>query len=110
MTLKKTIPVEEDNLELAIEKAKDIFYDNELTPEYLDARDTRFFVNNSVVGLASGVSKIIVRELKDNLTEENVKKCFYDILALNDDKDLIYNEMLKILEKDYGISFEKISI
>lgn len=61
MTLKKTIPVEEDNLELAIEKAKDIFYDNELTPEYLDARDTRFFVNNSIVGLASGMSKIIIR-------------------------------------------------
>jgi len=110
MTLKKTIPVEEDNLELAMKKAEEIFYDNELTPEYLDARNTRFFVNNSIVGLASGMSKIIIRELKDNLTEENIKKCFYDILALNDDKDLIYNEMLKILEKDYDISFQKVNI
>lgn len=67
MTLKKTIPVEEDNLELAMKKAEEIFYDNELTPEYLDVRDTRFFVNNSIVGLASGVSKIIVIKIKNTI-------------------------------------------
>lgn len=108
--MKKTIPVEEENLDLAIEKAKEIFYDNELTPEYLDARNTRFFENDSIVKLANGMSKIIVRELGDNLTVESIEKCFDRLLTLNDDRDLIYNEILKILEKDYDISFQKINI
>ena len=34
LRLNKVIPVEEENLEQAIEKAEEIFYDNELTAEY----------------------------------------------------------------------------
>ena len=48
MELNKIIPIEEDNIDIAKQKASDIFYDNELTAEYLDARDVTFEEINSI--------------------------------------------------------------
>lgn len=110
LRLNKVIPVEEENLEQAIEKAEEIFYDNELTAEYLDARNIRFFENHSVVRMANGVSKLIIRELGTEFSKEILEEHFNKKFDYLDDKELVFNEVLKILEEDYNISFEKISI
>ena len=42
MNLEKTIPVENDNLDLAIKIAHERFEEEYLTDEWLDARDVSF--------------------------------------------------------------------
>ena len=110
VSLKKTIPIEEEDLEKAIAEAEEIFCENELTSEYLNERYVNFSENKNIINLATGISKLILKKLGSDFSRERVENYFYNNFEFVDNKDLVFDEILKVLENDYDISFENISI
>ena len=110
VSLKKTIPIEEEDLEKAIAEAEEIFCENELTSEYLNDRYVNFSENKNIINLATGISKLILKKLGSDFSRERVENYFYNNFEFVDNKDLVFDEILKVLENDYDISFENISI
>lgn len=76
----------------------------------MNARDINFSENKIIINLANGISKLILRKLGSDFSRERVENYFYNNFEFVDNKDLVFNEILKVLEKDYNISFENISI
>lgn len=110
MELNKIIPIEEDNIDIAKQKASDIFYDNELTAEYLDARDVAFEEINSIDEEATMMAKLMVENYGTELSKEEIKEHFYSVWKDNEYSSFVFDEMIKKLEKKYNYSFEKINI
>jgi len=110
MELNKIIPIEEDNIDIAKQKASDIFYDNELTAEYLDARDVTFEEINSIDAEATMMAKLMVENYGTELSKEEIKEHFYRVWKDNEYSSFVFDEMIKKLEKKYNYSFEKINI
>lgn len=110
VNLEKIIPVEEDDLNKALEKAKEIFYEKELTSEYLNSRDVNFSEFTNIKTYSKMLADIITAKYGTNLTEEQVQEHFYSAWNRDEYTDFMYDEVLKILEKDYDMSFKKINI
>lgn len=110
MELNKIIPIDEDNIDIAKQKASDIFYENELTAEYLDARDISFEEVNSIDAEATMMAKLMFENYGTDLSKEEVKEYFYRVWKDNEYSSFVFDEMIKKLEKDYNYSFEKINI
>ena len=110
MELNKIIPIDEDNIDIAKQKASDIFYDNELTAEYLDARDVTFEEVNSIDAEATMMAKLMFENYGTELSKEEIKEHFYRVWKDNEYSGFVFDEMIKKLEKDYNYSFEKINI
>ena len=105
MKLKKTIPVEEDNLELAIGKAKKIFYDNELSPEYLDARSVSFKENQFIKEYAEVLAKDVFNKYGNDWTYDDVDNHIDSILKTGEMSEFIHEEVIEVLQKNYDKNF-----
>jgi len=110
MTLKKTIPVEEDNLELAMKKAEEIFYDNELTPEYLDARDISFKENQFIKEYAEVIAKDIFNKYGKDWTYDDIDNYIDSLLKTGEMSEFIHEEVIEVLQKNYDINSKAINI
>lgn len=110
MKLKKTIPVEEDNLELATKKAEEIFYDNELTPEYLDARDIVFKENQFIREYAEVIAKDIFNRYGKDWTYDDIDNYIDSILKTGEMSEFIHEEVIEVLQKNYDINSKVINI
>lgn len=110
MNLNKIIPVEDDNIDNAKNKASEIFYDNELTAEYLDARNINFEEITSIDEEATMMAKLIVENYGTSLTKEELNEHFYRVWKDNEYSNYVFNEMIKKLEENYNYSFENIKI
>ena len=104
------IPVEDDDIDSAIEKAEKIFYENELTEEYLNLRNLEYREDTSIFGEAEVMADIFVERYGTNLTKDEVYDYFYQSWNKNDHSSFVFDELLKKLEEKYNISFEKIKI
>lgn len=110
MELNKIIPVDEDNIDIAKQKASDIFYDNELTAEYLDARNITFEVVNSIDAEATMMAKLMFENYGAELSKEELEEHFYRIWKEQEYSKFVFDEMIKKLEENYSYSFKKINI
>lgn len=106
----KIIPVEEDNLEKAIEKAQEIFTNNELTAEYLESRNLDFVENTSIKAYAGVIAKEIYNKYEDNWSYEDVQNYVDEMLKSNEISDYIYEESIEILNNDYSYFSKKINV
>lgn len=110
MELKKIIPVDEDDVDIAKDKASNIFYENELTAKYLDARDISFEEDNSIDAKATLMAKLMVENHGNDLSKEELSNHFYSIWENNEYSSYVFDEMIKKLEENYSYSFKKINI
>lgn len=110
LNLEKIIPVKEEDLELAINKAEKIFLDNELTSEYMDARDITTEEIINIETDAKTMAELIIKNYGFNLSKEEIKEYFYNACKENKYYDFVFDEMMNKLEKDYNYSFKKINI
>lgn len=97
-------------MQRAIEIAKEIFFENELTAEYLDARNFDFVEDKSIKRCAEELTKEIFYRYGATMTKEEVYSYSNEILKNNENFNYIYEEILNILEDDYNILLDKITI
>lgn len=110
MRFEKIIPVEEDNIKLAMDKAQDIFNENELTAKYLELRNVEFRENKDIHNYANMISKLIVENYGTNITKQEIREHLDGMFKEGEFSDFVFDEVIKKLEKEYNISFDKISI
>lgn len=110
MELDKIIPVDEEDIEIAKNKASEIFYNNELNSEYLDSRNVTFEEILSINENAIMMAKAMFDAFGNNLSKEEIKKYFYNLWKDSEYSSYVFDEMIKKLEEKYDYSFEKISI
>ena len=110
--LNKIIPIEESkDLNDAIEKAKEIFYDKELSNEYLNNREVSFKENLSLRDMALISANTVYQKYQHDVTYEQVQNEIYSAFKNEYDySKYLVDETIKVLEQDYNMSFEKINI
>lgn len=107
--MEKIIPVDEENIEKAKEKALQEFNDNELTSEYLETRNIEVEENKLIKFYAYTIAKLIIKNNKYS-TKDEVKEFIDQVLKKSEISNYIFDETIKKLEQDYNISFNNISI
>ena len=100
--LNKIIKVDNDNLEQALEIAKDQFQELELTSEWLDARDVTFSENQFIQKSVESIAKLFHEDFKINDLREFVDM----IISDKDTKEYIYEETLDLLKNKYNIDIK----
>lgn len=110
--LNKTIVINEDDLDKAIEKAEEYFCENELEPEFLDCRNVYFSENTSIKNDAEFVAEELNRDYQDKkeLDISAIDTKIMSIIHNIDDYDYILYETKKILSKKFEIIDRKINL
>ena len=108
--MEKIISVEEDDINVAMDKAKEIFNENELTAEYLDLRNVEFRENKDIHNYSDMIAKLIVENYGINITKQEIRERLDGMFRKSEFSDFVFDEVIKKLEKEYNVSFEKISI
>ena len=104
--LKKTMKVDSDDLNQAIDIAKQQLADLELTQEWLDARDISFKENPIIKVAAEKCAELFCDAFDDKDLND-----FIDISFGNEEiKDYVYDETLKILKDKYQVDISNIKI
>ena len=106
VSLKKTMKIDNDDLNEALEIAKDQFSELELTSEWLDARDVSFEEN---IFISQSANKLA--ELFHNDFDMESLNDFLDIVFIDKDvRNYVYEETLSILKDKYNLDVKDIKI
>lgn len=106
ITLEKTIKVDSNNLQEALQIAEDEYPDLELTPEWLDARDVTINENPIISSVAERLASLSYENFDKKSIDETL-----DIMFGNSEiKVYIYDEALEILKNKYHVDFTNINI
>lgn len=106
ISLNKIIKVDNDNLEQAIEIAKEQFSELELTSEWLDARNVTFTENKFIEESVETLARLYHKDFKSKDLRELIDMCFVD----KDLKQYIYEETLDLLKNKYNVDINDIKI
>lgn len=104
ITLEKTMKVDNDNLEEALEIARNEYPDLELTPEWLDARNVELKENVVIRTSAERLADLYHAEFN----REDIEDTLDILFGKSEIRDYIYNETIDILKNKYHL--EKIDI
>lgn len=110
MKIKKIIPVDENNEELAIEKAKEIFINNKTNNEFLDSVKMNYTINSQILRDSELKATIFATMCPEEPTKERLIKYLEKTTEPGLSRDYVLKETLKILDEEYGLSFDKINI
>ncbi len=97
---KKTIKVDNDDLQEALKIAEDEYPDLELTPEWLKARKIELKENMLIESCAEILAKRYYTNFNQRNLEEEIGLIFKDA----DIKDYVYDETISILKNKYHIA------
>ncbi|MBQ8891305.1 MAG: hypothetical protein IJ068_00360 [Bacilli bacterium] len=106
VSLKKTIKVENDNLNVAIEIAQENFPKLESTSEWLDARKITYKENVLITPSAETLAKLFYQDFNMEKLIEFVEITFRD----DNVKKFIFDETIEILKYKYNLEINKINI
>lgn len=95
--LEKTIRIDNDNLQEALEIVKKQFPDLELTAEWLDSREVTFKENILINSSAEKLAELC----HNDFNIEYLKDILDMLLDEDEAKDYIYNETINILKNKY---------
>lgn len=103
---KKTIKVDENDLNKAIKQAKNNLAELELTPDWINSRQVTFSENP----LISESIKTIARLYSEKFNQKDLEE-FIDMVFLDDDiKKYVLEGTLETLKNEYNIEIKKINI
>ena len=102
--LEKTIKVEKDKLEDAIDEVNNLLPELETTSEWLNCRNVEMKENTIVNDSAKYISMLFSKQVGKEHYKKDVRD-FVDIALNNDIADYVYEETINILKKDYNMNF-----
>lgn len=106
ITLEKTMKIDNDNLDEAIEIAKSEYPDLELTPEWLDARDVTISENPIISSVAERLASLSY----ENFDKKSIDETLDIMFGKSEIRDYIYDEAMEILKNKFHIDITTINI
>ncbi len=98
--MEKTIKVDNDNLEEALEIARNEYPDLELSPEWLDARNVEIKENIFIRPSAERLADLCHEEFN----REDIEYTLDVLFGKSEIRDYVYNEMMEILKNKYHVN------
>lgn len=109
-SLNKIIKIDSDNLDEAIEIAKEDFSELELTSEWLNDREVTFEEEKNITKLGKELAKLYSTRSDRYESFDDIKK-FADMVFKNPNiADYVYEEIILSLKEDYNICPSNINI
>ena len=110
VNLEKTIPIENDDISKAVELAKEQFYNEELSEEWLDYRDVSFEENEIILYMANCLARSLFNIYGNDITLNDVKADLDLLLKPSDEANYIFDETINVLNEKYDLGLSKIKI
>ena len=109
-SLNKIIKIDSDNIDEAIEIAKDDFSELELTSEWLNDREVTFEEEKNITKLGKELAKLYSTRSDRYESFDDIKK-FIDMVFKDPNiADYVYEETIISLKEDYNICPSNINI